>query len=182
MNHINSFLSEEEISRIGFLSYGRNLKISRKTSFYSPETISLGNNVRIDDFCILSGDIRIGSNIHISAYVVLYGAKGIFIEDYAGISAKTIVYSAVDDFGGNFMIGPMVPESTTNVTGGSVCLKKYAQIGAACVIMPALCIDEGAVVGAMSFVNKDIKAWTINAGIPCKEIRKRSNKLLDYIE
>ena len=92
MSHVNSFLSEEELSSIGFLSYGKNLKISRKTSFYSPETISFGDNVRIDDFCILSGNIKIGSNIHISAYVALYGSQGIFIEDYAGISAKTIIY------------------------------------------------------------------------------------------
>lgn len=182
MNYQSSFLSEEEIGLMGFLSYGTGLKISRKASFYSPETISFGDNVRIDDFCILSGNIKIGSNIHISAYVALYGSKGIFIEDYAGISAKTIVYSAVDDFSGDFLIGPMMPEGTTNLKGGSVFLKKYAQIGASCVIMPALCINEGAVVGAMSFVRKDVKPWTINAGIPCKELKKRSDKLLDYIK
>lgn len=182
MNRTDSFLTAEEINQIGFASCGECVKISRKASFYSPQTISLGDNVRIDDFCILTGNIKIGSNIHIAAYVALYGAKGIVIEDYAGISAKTIVYSAVDDFSGDFLVGPMLPKSVTNVKGGCVYLKKYSQIGAACVVMPDLSIHEGAVVGAMSFVNKDIQPWTINAGIPCKELRKRGKKLLDLLK
>lgn len=179
---MNSFLTEEEIRCIGLASYGQGVLISRKASFYSPETIVLGDNVRIDDFCIISGNISIGSNVHISAYVALYGSKGITIEDYAGVSAKTIIYSAVDDFGGEFLIGPMVPEAFTRVIGGPVFIRKYVQIGAACVIMPALSVNEGAVVGAMSFVNKEIAEWTINAGIPSREIKKRSRNLLNFVK
>jgi len=81
-----SFYSEEELITIGLKSYGQMVKISRYARIYSPEKISVGDNVRIDDFCILSGDITIGSNIHISAYVALYGTKGIIMEDYSGIS------------------------------------------------------------------------------------------------
>lgn len=92
-----SFLSRDEIMSIGFASFGDNLKISRKASIYSPEKISIGNNVRIDDFCILSGRINIGSNIHISAYVALYGQAGITIQDFSGISARCTLYSAIDD-------------------------------------------------------------------------------------
>ncbi|MEC2449247.1 acyltransferase, partial [Bacillus cereus] len=50
-----SFYSQEELSEIGFLSVGENVLISKKTSIYNPGAISVGNNVRIDDFCILSG-------------------------------------------------------------------------------------------------------------------------------
>ena len=76
-----SFYSREELSVLGFHSIGENCKISRKASFYSIQNISIGNNVRIDDYCILSGHIKLGNNIHISAYVALYGAKGIEFED-----------------------------------------------------------------------------------------------------
>ena len=76
-----SFYSECELQEIGFLSVGKNVLISRKCSIYSPEKISIGNNVRIDDFCILSGSIKLNSNIHISAYCALYGAKGIELMD-----------------------------------------------------------------------------------------------------
>ena len=101
---MTSFYSAQELQKIGFKAIGENVKISRKTSIYSPERISIGNNVRIDDFCILSGTISIGSHIHISAYVALYGAMGIVIEDYSGISPKSVVYSAMDDFSGIYLI------------------------------------------------------------------------------
>lgn len=48
------FYSREQLEKIGFKSLGKNVLISDKSSIYSPENISIGNNVRIDDFCILS--------------------------------------------------------------------------------------------------------------------------------
>ncbi|MDR2409353.1 MAG: acyltransferase, partial [Bacteroidales bacterium] len=54
---MNSFFSKEELKDIGFKSVGDNVLISRKASFYSVSNISIGSNVRIDDFCILSGNI-----------------------------------------------------------------------------------------------------------------------------
>lgn len=177
----NSFYTEAELERIGFASIGKNVLLSRKTSVYSASTISIGNNVRIDDFCILSGSIAIGSFVHISAYVALYGAKGITLQDYSGLSAKTIVYSAVDDFGGEYLIGPMCPIETTNVMGGPVILKKYTQIGASCVVLPNLTISEGSVVGAMSFVNRSLDSWGVYAGIPVRKIRERSKSLMKWI-
>jgi galactoside O-acetyltransferase len=66
----NSFYSEIELSKLGLKDYGKNVLISKKCSIYSPEKISIGNNVRIDDFCILSGNIILGSNIHISTFVL----------------------------------------------------------------------------------------------------------------
>lgn len=175
---ITSFYTEDELKHLGLKKYGINVLISRKSSLYSPHLISLGDHVRIDDFTILSGNIIIGSYVHISAYVALYGSEGIFISDYSGVSSRTTIYSAVDDFSGDFLIGPMYPSDKTHINGGSVYLKKYTQIGASCVIMPNIVIEEGVVVGAMSFVNKTMSAWTINAGIPCKKIKDRSQNLL----
>ena len=178
----NSFLNPNELKSFGLKSYGINVLISRKASFYSPECISLGNNVRIDDFCILSGNITIGSFVHISAYCALYGRHGIIMENYSGISPRCTIFSATDDFSGNYLIGPMVDESKTNVRGGLVTIKKYAQVGAGCIIMPELTINEGVAVGAMSLVNKNLEAWNIYAGIPARIIRKREKNLLDRID
>jgi galactoside O-acetyltransferase len=178
----NSFLNPNELKRLGLKSYGTNVLISRKASFYSPECISLGDNVRIDDFCILSGNITIGSFVHVSAYCALYGRHGIIMENYSGISPRCTIFSATDDFSGNYLVGPMVDESKTNVSGGRVTIKKYAQVGAGCIIMPELTINEGVAVGAMSLVNKNLEAWNIYAGIPARIIRKREKKLLDRID
>lgn len=178
---MTSFYPEEELKLLGLKSYGENVLISRKTSIYGAGNITIGNNVRIDDYCILSGHISIGSNIHISAYVALYGASGIILEDYTGISPKSTIYSAIDDFSGNYLIGPIHPSESTNVQGGTVKIEKYSQIGCNSVIFPNLTIKEGSVVGAMSIVKKSTQPWGIYAGIPAKRIKERSKLLLHYL-
>lgn len=175
---MNSFYSQEELKKIGLKSYGKNVLISRKASIYSPEKINIGNNVRIDDFCILSGNVEIGNYVHIGAYVALYGNEGIKINDFCGCSARCTIYSATDDFSGDYMISPMVPSELINVTGGEVVLEKYVQLGANTVVMPNIKIKEGTAVGAMSFVNKNLEEWSIYAGIPCKKIKERNRNII----
>lgn len=175
---MNSFYSELELLSMGFKSIGENCKISRYARFYGISSISIGNNVRIDDFCIISGDITIGSHIHISAYVALYGSMGIILEDYTGISPRSTIYSAMDDFSGDYLIGPIHDACKTNVTGGRVLIKRFAQIGCNAVIFPNLTIGEGCVIGACSLVKESTQEWHVYVGIPSKPINKRSKGLL----
>lgn len=177
-----SFYSQEELKELGLKRYGKDVLISRKVSIYCPERISLGNNVRIDDFCILSGSITLGSNIHISAYCALYGSHGIVIDDFSGMSARSTIYSAMDDFSGDYLIGPIHPEVMTNVQGGLVHLEKYVQLGVGSVVFPDLTLAEGCIVGAMSLVNRPLDAWTVNVGIPTKKLKDRKRTLLSLVE
>lgn len=176
-----SFYSTEELAALGLNSFGKDVLISRKASIYSPGRISIGSNVRVDDFCILSGNITLGSNIHISAYSALYGSMGIVMDDYSGCSSRTTIYSAMDDFSGDYLIGPIHPSEFTNVKGGTVHIGKYVQIGANCVIFPNLVIPEGCIVGAMSMVSRNLEPWTINVGIPAKKLKDRSRNLLSLL-
>ncbi len=174
---MNSFYTLEELKKIGIKKFGKNVLISKKATIISPDKLEIGNNVRIDDFCLLSGNIKIGDYVHIAAYVALYGKLGIEIGDFCGCSARCTIYSATDDFSGEYMISPMVPEELTNVTGGIVKLNKFVQIGANCVVMPNLEIGEGTAIGAMSFVNKNLEPWKIYAGIPCKVVKERKKSV-----
>lgn len=178
---MNSFYSEKELSTLGLKSYGTNVLISRKVSLYSPEKVALGNNVRIDDFCILSGEIILGDNIHISAYSALYGAMGIEFKDNSGCSARTTIYSSMDDFSGDYLIGPMHSKTKTNVTGGKVTISEYVQLGAHCLVFPNLTIGIGSVIGALSLVTKDVQEWGIYVGIPAKFLKPRSKKLMNLL-
>ena len=178
---MSSFYSQEELSALGLKSYGTDVRISQFARIYSPEKISIGDNVRIDDFCILSGNVTIGSHIHISAYVALYGSMGIELEDYTGISPMTTVYSAMDDFGGDYLIGPIHPCEKTHVTGGKVTIKRYSQIGTHCVVFPNITIDEGCVVGANSLVNCNLEPWGIYFGVPARFKKLRSQGLLKLL-
>ena len=176
---MDSFYSENELASLGLNCYGKNVLISRKASLYSPDKISIGSDVRIDDFCILSGTINLGSFIHISAYCAIYGSMGVTINDYSGLSPRCTIFSAMDDFGGDYLINPMVDQRFTNVTGGKVILEKYVQVGSGSIVFPNVCIKTGTVVGCLSLVNKSIDSWGIYAGIPAIRIKERSKKLLN---
>lgn len=178
---MSSFYTEKELSELGLKRYGKKVLISRKCSIYGAENIEIGDNVRIDDFCILSGKIRIGSNIHISASVFLYGANGIELEDYTGISPKSTIYSAMDDFSGDYLIGPIHDSISTNVKGGKVTLCRFSQIGCNSVIFPSVRIEEGAVIGAMSLVTHTVPAWEIWVGVPAKFFKRRNKDLLRFV-
>lgn len=179
---MTSFYTKEELYTLGFNDVGENVLISRKTSIYGSNIMSIGNNVRIDDFCILSGEITLGSYIHIGAYCGLYGASGIIMEDYTGLSPRCTLFSTTDDFSGDFLISPMSPAEDCNVIGGRILIKKYSQIGSGTTIMQNLTIEEGVAVGAMSFVNRSLDEWTIYAGIPVRKIKERKRGLLKFFE
>lgn len=85
--------------------------ISKKASIYSAQKISIGNNVRIDDFVILSGRILIGNYVHIAPYSGIFaGDIGVEFNDFSGVSGNVMVYAMTDDYSGKFLVGPTVPE------------------------------------------------------------------------
>ncbi|WP_320051526.1 acyltransferase [uncultured Acetobacteroides sp.] len=178
---MSSFLSEIELAEMGFKSVGSNVLISRKASFYGADKMSIGSNVRIDDFCILSGTITLGNSIHIAAYSAIYGANGVVMEDYTGLSPRCTIFSAMDDFGGDYLISPMSKSEYTNVQGGLVTIKRYSQIGSSTTIFPNLTIGEGVAVGAMSLVCSNLSDWGIYFGIPAKYHKPRSKGLLKFV-
>ena len=174
-----SFYSEAELATLGLKSYGSKVLISRFTRIYAPEQITIGDNVRIDDFCILSGNITIGSNIHIAAYCALYGGEcGIVLHNYAGLSARCTIYSTIDDFSGEYLIGPMVDSNLRKLESGKVVLESYTQVGANSVVFPSVILREGTAIGAMSLVKTSTEPWTIYAGSPAKKTKNRSCNLL----
>lgn len=177
---MNSFYSQEELKKIGLKSYGSNVKISRYACLYDVSNISVGNNVRIDDFCILSGCIQLGNNIHVAAYSALYGGEaGIYISDFANLSSRISVYAVSDDYSGKTMTNPTVPEQFKSVETAPVYIGKHAIIGATSVVLPGVTISEGSAFGSFSFINKDSEPWSINVGIPFRKIGNRNKKLLE---
>lgn len=177
---MSSFYSKEELEEIGFKKIGNDVLISRKASIYGNQNISIGDHVRIDDFCILSGNIILGNYIHIAAYCALFGGKsGIVMEDFSGLSSRCVIYADSDDYSGNVLTNPTVPDKFRHVTGGKVVLERHVIVGTGSSIMPNAIIGEGAAVGSMSLVNASLKSWAIYAGVPCRKIKDRSNKLLD---
>jgi len=177
---MNSFYDDDELGKIGFKSYGKNVFVSRKASIYGAEHITLGHDVRIDDFCILSGHIEIGNYVHISAFAGLWAGKtGISVGDFVALSARTLFYAESDDYSGATMTNPMVPGKYKNVFCNKVIIGKHSIIGAGSVILPGVTIEEGVAVGANSLITKKCDSWNIYGGSPAKLLKARKKNLLE---
>ena len=177
---MNSFYTIFELNEIGLGHYGNNVLISRKASIYGASNIIIGNNVRIDDFCIISGNVIFGNNIHLAAYSALYGGDaGITIEDFANISSRVCIYAVSDDYSGYTMTNPTIPDKYKHIQNEHVQIGKHVIIGSGCTILPGVCLNEGAALGAMSLCKKSIEPWKIYAGVPARAIKDRSKVLLD---
>lgn len=175
-------LSRDFVEQMGFAAIGKNLQISDRASFYNIEKISLGNNVRIDDFCVLSaglGGISIGSYIHISVFSSLIGAGKITISDFCNISSRVSIYSSNDDYSGLTMTNPTVPRQYTGVIDGDVLLGKHVIVGSGSVILPGITLEEGTAIGALSLVTKNCEAFGIYGGSPARRIKERKRDLLE---
>lgn len=170
------FLSEKQLKKIGLGSYGKDVLISDKCSIYNPGNIHIGNNVRIDDFCILSAGekgIEIGNHVHIACYCSLIGYEKITMRDYSGLSARVSIYSSSDDFTGAYLSNPCVPNEFRNVISSAVTLNEFVTIGTNTSILPGVVLEKNSCVYAHSLVLKDVKADTCVAGVPAKKIKDR---------
>jgi len=103
-------------------------------------------------------NLRLGFRTDIGAFTYINAKYGVTIEDEVQIGSHCSIYSV----------------STIDEKSGPVTLKKHCRIGAHSVVMPNVTVGENAVVGAMSFVNKDVPDNAVVMGVPAKiKERKR---------
>jgi acetyltransferase-like isoleucine patch superfamily enzyme len=171
---------EEELRSTPFKALGTGVLIDRTVSLINVENISVANNTRIDAHSILvaTGEISIGSNVHISAFTYFAGRAGIELSDFSNISSGVRLYSVSDDFSGKTLTNPMIPERLKNLLFGPVTIGRHAIIGSGTVVLPGVRIAEGCAVGSLSLVKQSTEPWGIYAGIPARRIRERSRELL----
>jgi len=179
----SNFLSDEEVKKIGLKKVGENVLIHPLVNFVGPERISLGSNVRIDPFVSItvgsSGYVTMGDHIHIGSFVNLAGGCGILLEDFVGLSQGVKIYSSSDDFSGDYLTGPTVPESTRRISSSPIRIGKHVVVGSGSVVLPGVEIGCGSCVGSLSLVKHDLDEWGMYVGVPVKCIRPRSKKLLE---
>lgn len=177
-----SFYNREELENLGFKTLGSNVSISNKCSFYNVENISIGNNVRIDDYVILSagvGGIEISNFVHIACFSTIIGKGRVVMKDYSGLSSRVSVYSSSDNYDGEFMTNPCLPENLTNTTHEDILIGKHVVVGSGSIILPGVVLADGCAVGALSLVNKSVSGQFIIAGVPAKIIGPRKSNIFE---
>jgi dTDP-4-amino-4,6-dideoxy-D-glucose acyltransferase len=174
-----NFLSPDELARTGFGQVGVNARISRQALFFAPERIHVGDDVRIDAFCILSGGqpgLHIGRNVHISAYTSILGRAAVHIGDFATVSVRCSIFSSNDDYSGETMTNPTVPAALRGAVDAPVHIGPHAILGTGTVVLPGVRIGESAAIGAGSLVKADVPPFRMAAGVPARLLGQRGRR------
>jgi len=122
-----------------------------------------GEGTTCYDNVVILGDVTVGRNTWIGPNVILDGRGGLKIGDYVSVSAGVQIYTH-DSVAWSVSRGaePM-PTSPTTIGSG-------VYIGPNTVIQRGVEIGEGAVIGAMSYVDRSIAAGLKAWGVPARVI------------
>ncbi|MBT4273340.1 MAG: acyltransferase [Verrucomicrobia bacterium] len=174
-----AFLNEKQLELMGFKYLGNNVRISEKASIYSPEQIEIGDHSRIDDFCVISGKVIIGRNVHIAVFCnVAGGEKGATLEDFSGLAYGCHVFTQSDDYGGRTLTNPTVPDKYKREIKKEIVIGRHSIVGTNSLIFPGVVLAEGTSVGALSMVTKSTEEWSVYLGNPAKRLKARKRDLL----
>ncbi|WP_439888870.1 acyltransferase [Pseudomonas sp. MBLB4123] len=175
-----AYLNEEQLLKMGFKSLGRNVRISDKASIYDADQIEIGDNSRIDDFCVISGKVSIGSYCHITPMcLVAGGSPGIYFSDFCTLAYGVKVFSQSDDYTGETLTNSLIPSKYKNELFRSVYFGRHVIVGAGATVFPGVDVAEGCSIGAMALVNKSTQSWGIYVGSPARRIKERKKDLLE---
>jgi len=157
------------------LNIGDGAKIRRGTVIYAGSQI--GKNMETGHNSVVREENKIGDGFSIwSNSVVDYGCKignNVKIHCNCYIAQFTVIEDDVFIAPGVIIANDIYPgmkESKEMMKGPMI--KRGAQIGIGCRILPYVTVGEGAVIGAGSVVTKDVPPHMVAAGVPAKIIKK----------
>lgn len=175
---------------------GRNVTIGSHVTLRGALRIMLGDNVVIDDRCVLSamqdkGRIHIGNNVFAGSNSIIR-TRGRALTIGAGTRIGSNCIVATDSelvLGNDVLIGaftylcgagshnfdrkdvPIINQGC--IEGKGIVVGDGAWIGAHTTVLDGVSIGEGAIVGANSLVKKDLPPFSVSYGSPARVARYR---------
>ena len=122
---------------------------------WQPPVITDGEPTKYGWIVQHSANLKLGRQTDIGAFTYINAKFGVTIEEEAQVGSHCAIYSV----------------STIDGAHGPVLLRRNCRIGSHTVIMPGVTIGENAIVGACSFVNRDIPADVVAFGTPARVVR-----------
>jgi acetyltransferase-like isoleucine patch superfamily enzyme len=126
-------------------------------------SLGFGAGTSVYASAYLYGDVRVGRDTWIGPFTLLDGSGGLIIGDWCSISAGVQIYTH-DTVRRALTAGRAGPERAPVTIGSRV------HIGAQSVVARGVTVEDGSVIGACAFVNRDVAAGTIVAGVPARPI------------
>jgi acetyltransferase-like isoleucine patch superfamily enzyme len=175
---------------------GRNVFFGTDITLRHPHKIRIGNDVVVDEGCVLDAKgtsnegIRIGNGVFLGRQTIVTTKDGdIVLEDGVNISAFCMIFSASRvRCGRNTLIA-----AYTYLVGGShdlnrtdiaiieqsrpsrgITIGPNCWLGAGVNVLDGVTIGRDAVIGANSVVTKDVEDFAVAAGSPAAVIRRRT--------
>ena len=167
---------DEEIKKeLGYC--GNNVVIGHNVVFTNPKNVFLGDNVRIDPFCLITTALEVGSYAQICSHAVLGGGNQHKITlgkwNFIGYGSK--LFCASEDYSGEF--GPVNEYWGNNkIFRGDITFKDYSGIASDVMVLPRVTFPEGCTIGAKSFVysKSELKEWSVYLGNPLTFHKERN--------
>ena len=134
---------------------------------------------------------KVGKGVHVYPGVKIWAPWNLSLGDECGIANGVTLYSQ-----GEIRIGyrAIISQNSYICTGTHdytvkehplitfpINIEDHAWVAASVFVSPGVTIKEGAVIGACSVVTKDMPAWMVCAGHPCKPLKERVMRS-DYYE
>jgi acetyltransferase-like isoleucine patch superfamily enzyme len=125
--------------------------------------LGFGVNSSIYQNSYVYGKVKVGKNTWIGPFTILDGTGGLEIGDNCSISSGVHIYS-------HNSVSWAVSKGKENYEKKPVKVGNYCFIGPNSVIKNGVSIGKHSVVGALSFVNKNVEPYSIVAGNPAIKI------------
>ena len=173
---------------------GKNVVFGRNLTLRHPQKIVIGDNVIIDDNCVLdakgqtNAGIVIGDNVFLGRNSILYCKNGdMEIKNKVNIGVNCEIYSkghlligqgtmiAAYSYlmcGGryNYETGVLLSDQSS-YSNGPTAIGENCWLGAKAVVLDGVSIGDNSVVGAGAVVTKNVPSETLVMGVPAKVIR-----------
>jgi len=158
------------------VTMGKRCRIGERTIFHYAHRIKIGDNCTIGD----NSTLKCGTFLNERQYQidihdrVLLG-KSTYIDANNSITIMSDTIIAANCYITDSNHG--YQDNTTLIrdqvgTYKPITIKQNVWIGAGCIILPGVTIEEGSVIAANSTVTKDVPSRVVMAGCPAKLIKK----------
>lgn len=132
--------------------------------FDKAKYLNCGENSSVHDTCAVYGRLQVGANVWIGPYTLLEGSNApLVIGDFVSIDAGVMIYT--HDSTRYYISG-----GKNTFDKGPVTIKSNTVIGTMSMVGCNVTIGNHCVIGAHSFVNRDIPDFSIAAGVPARVI------------
>ncbi|MBY0555141.1 hypothetical protein K2P97_11475 [bacterium] len=175
----NIFFDLKRLKKIG-----KNVIIGKTVRIRYPELVEIGDNVIIDDFTYISTAMKIDDYVHIASGAKIIGGQNCTVHfgSFSTLAPQVVLSAGSDDYMSGIATPLVGNEFKGNVEYGDIKIGRHCIVGSGSVILPKVTLHDGASLGALSLAKSDLAAWTLYAGIPAQELKKRNQAEILQLE